>query len=103
MLLREWRVQSVKSVGKDRVAGNVSSPIIESHTPRIGVRIIAERDQSVRARAERKPSAVPSTDGTVRRLDLAVVENRFTEEQVTVRSPDYVVQCVVRVLAAEAG
>ena len=85
------------------MAGNVLAPIIKGDTPRICTRVSSKTDQSMIARLKPKPTAVLLAHGTIGSFNLCVMENRFSEHQISIRRPHHIMQRVVRVFSPEAG
>ena len=97
------RIECVKGLGVDRVTRHMLTPIVKRHPPRVGAVVGAKAGELVEARLEAKPTAVLLAHRAIRRLNLAMVENGFTENQIAVRAPHKIMQRMVTVLAAESG
>ena len=103
MSSRVCRVHGVEGGGKDRMTCQVLSPVIKGDAPRVGAVVHAEGGQPVRAGAVTEPAAIGQPDRTISGLHLAVMEDRLAGHQVPVRSPDNVVQGMMRILRAKSG
>ena len=75
MLLGVNRIQGMKGLRVDRVAGHMLAPIIKGHTPWIGAMVGAKTSQSMETWFKTKPTAILLSDWTVGCLDLAMVKN----------------------------
>ena len=96
-------IGGVERAGKDGMAGHVLSPVVEGHTPWVGVGVAAECSEPLRTGTEAEPRAVLGTDRTVGGFDLGVVENGLAEKEIAIGRPHEIVQGVVRILTPEAG
>ena len=85
-------VERVKSSGKDRVTGDMLPPIVKRHSPRVCARIGTETGQPVAVGIKAEPATILLTNRTIRCLDLTVMKDRLTKNQITVRSPYKVVK-----------
>ena len=103
VLCRIRRIERVEGLRVNREARHVLAPVVECHAPRICALVGAKRRQPMPLRLEAKPAAVLLAHRAVRRLDLAVMKNPLTENQVAVGRPREVMQRVVRVFAAKTG
>ena len=101
VLLGIHRIERVKGLGVDWVTRHVLAPVVKRHPPRIGAMVSAEAGELVLAWLETKPATVLLTYRAIRRLNLAVVENGFAEDQIAIRAPHKIMERMVTVLAAE--
>ena len=101
VLLGIHRIERVKGLGVDWVTRHVLAPVVKRHPPRIGAVVSAEAGELVLAWLETKPATVLLTYRAIRRLNLAVVENGFAEDQIAIRAPHKIMERMVTVLAAE--
>ena len=92
----------MKGRGEDWMAGDMVSPIIEGHSPRVGAVIRAEAGQSMCIWFKSKPTTILLTHRSVRSFDLTVMKDRFAKDQIAVGCPTEIVQRVVRVFGSES-
>ena len=93
----------MKSLRVDGVTGDVLAPVIKRNAPGIGTMVGTKTGQAMQARLEAEPAAILLPHGAVGCLNLAVVKDGFAENQIAIRAPHKIMQCVVRILAAKAS
>ena len=102
VLLGIGRIGGMKGIRKNGMARDMVSPLVEGDSPGIRVRIAAEGDEAFLARRVAEPGRVLSPHRTENGLDLRMVKNRLTHQQVPVRRPNEIVDGMVAVLGPEA-
>ena len=68
--------------GKNRMACNMSTPVVECNAPWVGARVRTEGNKSIRAWCIPKPSAILLTHRTVGRFNLGVMKDRLANDQI---------------------
>ena len=92
----------MESRRKNWVTGHVLTPVVERDSPGIGAAVSPKTGQTMGSWPEPKPATVLLTDRTVGRLNLGMMKDPLSKEQVSIGSPGEIVQCVMRILGAKS-
>ena len=103
MLFRVRWIECMMSGSEDRVARHMLPPVVKGHAPWIRAGVSTERGKTMQFRFPGEPAAVLLSNRAIRRFDLRVMKDRFTEDEVAVGSPCEVMQGMMGVLATEPG